>query len=130
MVFFDEFPGSRKSSPATVIPIPGHCCRRSRIWLAGRDGSISRIAYQKCGRIYQRQTEQTQSLQAAMAEGEVQKTLLERDLKACQEKASSLEKERQQLNPTPAGESEVAKPRRKSRKPLGGGVLQVKPSFH
>lgn len=81
---------------------------------------IAEGTLQEMRAIYQRQTEQTQSLQAAMAEGEVQKTLMERDLKACQEKVSSLEKERQQLNPTPAGGSEVAKPRRKSRKPLGG----------
>lgn len=70
--------------------------------------------------IYQQQSEQMQSLQAAVVEGEAHKTLLERDLKACQGKVTALEKEPRQLSPTPAGESEAAKPRRRSRKPLGG----------
>lgn len=69
--------------------------------------------------IYQQQTEQMQSLQAAVAKGEAQKTSLERDLKAWQGKVIALEKKSRQLSTTEASESEIAKPRRRSRKPLG-----------
>lgn len=66
--------------------------------------------------IYQQQTEQLQSLRAALSEGETQRTVLERDLVASQEKVAVLERELQQSGSAPKVEAETAKPRRKSRK--------------
>lgn len=70
--------------------------------------------------IYQQQAEQMQSLQAAVADGEAQKTLLERDLRTCQDKIIALKKELRQLSSKPASEIETAKPRRRTRNPLCG----------
>jgi chromosome segregation ATPase len=66
--------------------------------------------------IYQQQTEQLQSLRAALSEGETRKTALERDLVASQAKVAVLETELQQLGSEPKIEAETVKPQRKSRK--------------
>lgn len=103
---------------------------RSEVGLLQKELAVTRQAagvaegtLQEMRAIYQQQTEQMQSLQAAVVESEAQKALLDRDLKACQEKITALKKDLRQLSPTPAGENDAAKPRRRSRKPLGGGVL-------
>lgn len=66
--------------------------------------------------IYQQQTEQLQSLRAALYEGETQRVELERELTTSQEKVAVLERELQQRGSAVKVEIETAKPRRKSRK--------------
>jgi len=66
--------------------------------------------------IYQQQTEQLQSLRAALSESDTHKTMLERDLIARQEQVTVLEKKLEQLGSVPKVEAETAKPQRKRRK--------------
>lgn len=64
----------------------------------------------------QQQTEELQSLRTIVAEGETRKSLLERELTACQEKIVLLEEELQQWRPAPPPEKAAIKPRKRTRK--------------
>ena len=86
---------------------------RARQTVGAAEGTLQEIRA-----IYRQQLEQLQSLRTALSEGETQKSLLERDLLVCQEKATFLEKELSQLRPEPLAASETAKPRRKIRKTI------------
>lgn len=66
----------------------------------------------------QHQAEELQSLRTSLSEGEIRKSLLERDLTVCRESLARLEDELQRRIAA-APESEATKPRKRSRKTVG-----------